>query len=206
MSMLVSKLGFSARLDIPVRIACPSRWKYSDCVKSMTNGKFCRSSGIAFVTTIWRRIGSIGSSRPASFPTIADQGPAAAVLHHHVTRGANEVLFVVHEEEVAAALETNRLAHLLFERFHHGERELRQLDVDAARELMPHSARIEARRSRPEHLGCFEQHHVRTSAVGKMVRRARPHDAAANDDDVGCLCHTVTTVPSPSLFALSSTT
>src|ERR687891_665626 len=69
--------GLSLLLDCPVRMPGPSRWKYSESAKKITNGKSGRRSGIGAVTTTWRRIGSIGMSTPTIFPSSGAQAPQA---------------------------------------------------------------------------------------------------------------------------------
>src|SRR5262249_49097391 len=100
-----------------------------------------------------------------------------------------EIRLVVEHEEIAAASKADRLIHLVGEAFHHADAQLRELDIDGRRELVANAAGIEARGAQTEHLAAFHDEHVRASTLGEVVRGARAHDSAADDDDVGCPLH-----------------
>ena len=94
------------------------------------------------------------------------------------------VVLVPHEEQVPILHDVERQPVLLGEPQDHGHARQRQLDVDAAGELMPEPSGASAGRAGRDAIRAFEQNDVLDPGGGQVVRRARAHDASADDHDV----------------------
>ncbi len=114
---------------------------------------------------------------------------AMGVLDSHIFPEAFEVALLVETEEVTALAQPHFLVHLLGKGRHHRERELGELDVDGGRELMAHPAGIQAGGALPEQLVRLEDDDIGAPALGEVVGGGGAHDAASDDDRVGCGLH-----------------
>ena len=100
-----------------------------------------------------------------------------------------QISLSVEKKQIAASIDAELLVHLLREALHHGDAQLRELDVDCGGELISNAAGVEARRAETEHVAGFEDDYVRAAALGEMIRGAGAHDSAADDNDVGACFH-----------------
>src|SRR5512147_1610517 len=82
------------------------------------------------------------------------------------------------------------IADFLLKSLQQSNRLDREADVRGMRELMPYAARITARRSGPEHGLALDEHDVGDAETSQVIRHARAHTSAADDDDVGGALHT----------------
>ena len=109
-------------------------------------------------------------------------GEADAMPHVHVVAEVLDLLRLREEEQVADLAEVRRVPGVLLERLEHLDRHPLQPDVRLGGELLAHAARALASRLRAQRLPLEEQHV--DFALGELVGKRAPHDAAARDDYV----------------------
>jgi hypothetical protein len=151
-----------------------------------SSGEKAAASSPSVVISGERRRASAGSSHAA--------GHAESVLEPHPGLERLDLLRCRQQEEVADAVQPDVLARLLAEAGERLQAARAQLDVELVGELRAHAARGPRGGPGGEFVA-LDQHHVRHSGARQVVRDARAHHPAADDDDPRTSGHPVMSAP-----------
>ena len=164
------------------------------------DGHPCSSRGtrVAQHHRLGRAVAVSGSEQRSNKPLGVDEGrePSRLLDRDHpaldahrtlqlgLTLERGEVGLVVEEEEVADLVQVDLLPEVAPEAFEGLEAVLAEPDVDLVGEARPHTTGGSAGRACAER-STLEQHDAFDAGSRQVVGGAQPHDAAADDDDVG---------------------
>jgi len=110
---------------------------------------------------------------------------AEGQVHVHLPLEGGDVLFLVQNKEIADFAVIRRIPRFFLEPLEGRKAQGRHPAVDLGVEMGPDAAGALARRFGSEERLALEKDHVLRPALSQMIRRRRPDDAAAGDDDIG---------------------